>query len=1511
MEQTKGLFSVDFKRVSIELGTRRLALEDFELIPDTTVYNQLVKDKKTEAALYSISCKSIELWRIGVYSLFFKSHLNIKNLKLIRPVVELKKLPDNAHSKTDSRDFVHEDLFPALEPYFSEIKINAISLENGKFFLSLKKDSTKTTTHFGFVTINLFHFLLNKKEFKDLKRLFYSDEIQIQIEDYKINLSDNIHYIYADAINISSRNSKLLATNVGINTINQSNSYYGSLRSNYYRISSPQIEFNNFDIYNLYFNNDIEIGNVLCKEPSIKLVNILKKKTEKTNDINKSLEIDLSKLISGKLNSIKVDTFTVEKGKLQFYYDNWFNTPAYKANAISVDLYNFQLDEHANNIKSKIFYSDNINLLIDTFTAVLPDKSHSIHVRQIAVSSKDETIYAEGINMQKNANVKSDVATSINVKIPSLHISGSDFYTLYHDRIFNISQLTIGKSNFDIRLPVANETKKENESRKSILSIITTNFLRQLNISSFKLNESSFKITSFENDSTFLTYQGKSYFDLNHFSISDLILNSDDNKLFYCDQFNLKLYNYSQDLKDQIHLMQSNSLEVSTRDSIIELTGFTIKPKKEISGNTIFHSKNKVFNFYLIQAIIKNIDINKVFKDSILEAGSISIFRPSINIDNYFQQEIKQVQPNDSALLQMVGQTENPPKKIPKNDGTFKGFLASYLKKVNVQALTIEKADVNMSDIDSLGHNDLVMSAKISAKLNKFYFNTQDVSETDSIYYSENISFRLTDYFGKFANKKYQLKIKQASFSSRDSVFLASLVRIFPTDEYSKSGLSNKFWSFYAPEVQTKNIRTGEFLDFNILDMGSLKINNPAIVLTVNNKELAETNNNVDDSIKRKLSFKKIKFDEIDIENGVFGVQKQELNIDKLKLNTKVNLHAHNIELDSTVFSDPSSFFENLNAQLAFSDTHYQLTDSLKFIDVAKIEINTDQHFINGSNLKFYNNGRFSDLKGNTDLKEVFIPQFNFTNFKLDKLVMKKELNSSGLYLGHPFINVFQSDKPVESKSFKLSDINLFEKIKKSLNAINIIDIKMDSASISISKPESSKTKTTIFDKVYADITNLLIDSLHQNDNRILNTDNISVGIKDYGFNFSDSLYNLYVKDMGFSTRANSFFANSINLNPNFGREEYAEMKQKETSLNYLKTDNLRANGINFVDLIENKKLKIKTVEISGVQFQAYKNKQYPLDSVIKVALPLEYLYKSKNYIKIDTVNIHDSYFGYEMLGKNSLETGILDFTKIKASITNLTNDPISIANNEKTVIKASGYFLDKSLLSASLHFPLGSKYGEYVYGGSLDTIDMKELNPLLENLYFISIKDGQLNSINFTINANDDYAVGKLRMDYKNLRIDLINRKKSDSLGVENRGLFSMVANSIIRDSNPKGKLGHFKEGRIYFERNIYKPVFNYWSSAPLSGVQSTLGFRSKQLKERLKIEKGSKKFDKKYQRKNDRIDRKTTNILEKQVQKELKEESKYRKKEQKRGKKLQKIKPIPVTSIRIPNEKSLDLSA
>jgi hypothetical protein len=267
-------------------------------------------------------------------------------------------------------------------------------------------------------------------------------------------------------------------------------------------------------------------------------------------------------------------------------------------------------------------------------------------------------------------------------------------------------------------------------------------------------------------------------------------------------------------------------------------------------------------------------------------------------------------------------------------------------------------------------------------------------------------------------------------------------------------------------------------------------------------------------------------------------------------------------------------------------------------------------------------------------------------------------------------------------------------------------------------------------------------------------------------------------------------------------------------------------------------------VDINRAQFHSYRNIQYPLDSIARPASLLSYIFNYKNDIKIDTLKILNAYVGHDILGPNAKENGIIDFTRIDGQIFNLTNMKQEILKNKSTNIFATGYLMDKSLITASFSFDLDSEDGDYMYEGILDTFDLKEINPLLENLYFVSVMDGLVKSISFKIEANNDYSTGNMRMIYDNLKIDLLSKKKTDSLQVEKRGMYTLVANSVIKNSNPRVKGGFAKDGRIYADRNSYKSVFNFWTISIVSGMKSTLGFKSKQLKERLKMERIKKKF-------------------------------------------------------------------
>ncbi|OQY05602.1 MAG: hypothetical protein B6I20_00745, partial [Bacteroidetes bacterium 4572_117] len=373
-QNTKGLYSIDFDKISIELGSRRISLDNFKLIPDTVVYNSLLNTGEAKSAIYQIHARSIELKGTRFYKLLFTRQFKAKELVIKNPVVKLKKLPSKKDKTSANRDFIHKDLFPTLEKHLDHIELRYLKLENGKFHLSLNKDSVRNTTHYGFISVKLDHFLLNKKEFEQKTRLFYADDVQILVDDYRVKLGDGIHVMFADTLYVSTKESLLKAKTVGIKPDIELPQYLSGLKSNYYYINAPEIQFKDFNISNLYFNQDIEIQSITVNSPDIKLINKLIGK--KTSFNNESKEIDFYKLMKKKLKSVSIKTLDFTNAKFKFYYNSHLETPLYEIGNYNLSLTGFFLDQYAKDDQSRILYSKNIQLNISNFLAHLKTNSH-------------------------------------------------------------------------------------------------------------------------------------------------------------------------------------------------------------------------------------------------------------------------------------------------------------------------------------------------------------------------------------------------------------------------------------------------------------------------------------------------------------------------------------------------------------------------------------------------------------------------------------------------------------------------------------------------------------------------------------------------------------------------------------------------------------------------------------------------------------------------------------------------------------------------------------------------------------------------------------------------------------------------------------------------------------------------------------------------------------------------------------------------------------------------------
>jgi len=186
----------------------------------------------------------------------------------------------------------------------------------------------------------------------------------------------------------------------------------------------------------------------------------------------------------------------------------------------------------------------------------------------------------------------------------------------------------------------------------------------------------------------------------------------------------------------------------------------------------------------------------------------------------------------------------------------------------------------------------------------------------------------------------------------------------------------------------------------------------------------------------------------------------------------------------------------------------------------------------------------------------------------------------------------------------------------------------------------------------------------------------------------------------------------------------------------------------------------IESVNVSNADITVYRDKRTrPLDTRFKPLftgsmrnLPFE--------MHLDTLTIFDSRIVYVEHPDNENPAGEITFDRLYASAYKFSNDKDYLGPNPVSIIDARTHLIGEVLLEANVRFNPLDETDAFVVKGHLDTLNMRSLNPVLENLAGVKSK-GTAYAMDFEIYGNDTSATGVVNFQYENFHLDIFKEKK------------------------------------------------------------------------------------------------------------------------------------------------------
>ncbi len=463
-----------------------------------------------------------------------------------------------------------------------------------------------------------------------------------------------------------------------------------------------------------------------------------------------------------------------------------------------------------------------------------------------------------------------------------------------------------------------------------------------------------------------------------------------------------------------------------------------------------------------------------------------------------------------------------------------------------------------------------------------------------------------------------------------------------------------------------------------------------------------------------------------------------------------------------------------------------------------------------------------STIQSNINIEKVAI-----RNISIYEYLKHGKIEITQAYIFKPRCLIYKSDSPRSisknsSQPPSLLDLHFYQIVvndmylefhdstkKNSISTIQSIDF-----SISNLKINNNSERAKIVPKITAEINYILLKKIKTNkvDERYqLKIDKIiCMPLKQ--ILYIDSIEflpfakkNIFFKEVGYQT--DRFEVHSKSILATF---QYKNIFTIFDSIHLLNITVLHPEMVVCRDRNYTRKLTIK----SGIQ---------------------ELLRNSKCLFQIDALGIYNGRIQYEEIPKESTVSSKIWFTNLNGRIMNIsTND-----TNNNLLVNANAFLYGEGKLYASLVFPYANNSNSFNCNGVLRNLNMKKLNPILEENLHIKITEGNIHSMKFNFNADSIKSKGTMQFIYDDLKIAVQNKQSKKTTGMKEK-IKSFVANKILLHRSSESKNRDNEIVALYFIKDQTKFIFNYIAKTLLSGIKETLGLNRKNIQ---KLSKKSQK--------------------------------------------------------------------
>ena len=736
------------KAGELNLSTKRKSvfIKKIQIFPQLADQAKMKLTNTIDAKCDSIMFNSLDFKRANHSKRFYFQSINIFNPEVLVTRNEIsndKKEPENS-------SFVYN----LISNYLKGIYSNQVSVEKGKFQLMnktgfLQKGHIETS-----FKLLLGGFALDEISAKSSEKLFFADKIELNFNDYEMQLVDQLHKLTIESFSLSTLQNQASIKNLHLFPVSKENiekrlKQYN--RSELYEFTIPELSFTNAFFHEAFFNKKFHADLLTINKPVIYYENFAFLKPSKP----KANFEDLYYLISNYLDDINIAKVDIPDGTIQLINHDRKGKTISLDNHFSLGLENMLINKEQFGRK-KLLFSEEVEFSVRDHLIRLSDNVHVIEAGTVGFSTKRNEAYLTNAKMYPEPNSQnfSSINWNFQLSIPEIRIKGIDIEELYFDQKIIADNVMI--SSPEIKLYQKNKNTKQTEFKGVIFPLPKE--IETISIGQFNLNNASLKIFSELGQQPYLIIES----DLEMESQNILVTKNEDTNQteFKRGKYTAALFQFKFTPKDNNQQISIEELKFSTSERNIIAKQLIVKPKT-------LNNQQDQFEMQIPSLSMNGFDIDNAYRKYQYFFESIIVEKPVFMLYNNIK---------DTSKINPFNVNIFPHFK------SFADVFATKSLKVNDAALTVFK------------NGQKKLQEKISFNLSNFRI---DEKPSKGFLHAADFSFKIQNIQRQDAKKLYRFIIGELEYSSKNDHFTARNIQIIPNLSKEKFNTLNGFQSDY------------------------------------------------------------------------------------------------------------------------------------------------------------------------------------------------------------------------------------------------------------------------------------------------------------------------------------------------------------------------------------------------------------------------------------------------------------------------------------------------------------------------------------------------------------------------------------------------------------------------------------------------------------------------------------------------------------------------------------------